>query len=220
MLDTLIFRTQMTGSRFYALHDTSPCLRETSGRSFSSRQLIRSTPDMNTPLPKVLIFCIAAVLACSNPATGASTDASSTNDKKPQAPNSVQGIIDNAANEDLALLRGKFIEKLGRNEYIFSDNDTEIKAIFGAAIKTGCTHSKLRDAKPNLNYEYLVWSEISRENHFFGPDTVVLKVCSYYDEKAGEKKKEKEKDKEKNKPASKAANPGRNNPGIPFGMIP
>ena len=71
---------------------------------------------------------------------------------KPEPPNTIAGILNNARTNDYALLRGQFIKIIDKENFLFSDeNNDEIIVYFpNGNIPIDLT----------LNYEYFLWTKV------------------------------------------------------------
>jgi hypothetical protein len=78
--------------------------------------------------------------------------------KKPNPPNSVKGVLENAKELDYVLLCGSFVEIIDRENYKFSDDKGNKIIVYfaGGIIPEDLT----------LNYEYYLWGQIiERQNN-------------------------------------------------------
>lgn len=73
---------------------------------------------------------------------------------KPAAPNSIAGLKKNAKENDYALLRGEFVERIDENTFIFQDEKHgQCRVVF----VTGTVPPDL-----SKNYEYFIWTRITK----------------------------------------------------------
>ena len=74
---------------------------------------------------------------------------------KEQEPNTVKGLITNGHKGDYALLRGRFVKKVGDDIYEFTDgNDALFVSFEGVNIPSDL----------EMDYPYLLWSKIIRND--------------------------------------------------------